>query len=184
MRKAGKRLKMQDIPGEWFVKLSSSGNGHTYLWPKSVKPHITLFDLMADKTIYSRKPCIKKKYWKFYFSKQGSLISQVILMFFTFSNLIKLCSLYMTREQSWHLGYWFTKKFQMIWQYHLVTSALIMKKIWGRVKYTNIYSSLVATVFNLIKVWVKSPLFMTIFLLSTWCHVNHYNFVNYTHNFI
>ena len=66
-------------------------NGQIYLRPRPVKPEITLSDLMADKAVYSGKPCIEGNEWGLYVSKLGSMFSQLILMSFTFSNFIKFC---------------------------------------------------------------------------------------------
>jgi hypothetical protein len=69
-----------------------------------VKQEITLSDLMVDKTVYSGKPCIEGSEWGLYFSKLGSMVSQIILMSFTFSNLVKFCDLYM-RTVSAHMSW-------------------------------------------------------------------------------
>lgn len=62
------------------AKGAPRSNGQIYLWPRPVKPDTTLSDLMGDKTVYSGKPCIEGSEWGLYFSKPGSLISQVMLM--------------------------------------------------------------------------------------------------------
>ena len=84
------------------AKGAPQANGQIYLRPKPVKSGITLSDLMVDRTVYSGKPCIKGSKWGLYFSKLGSMFSQIMLMPFTFSDIVKLCDLY-TRKNPTHM---------------------------------------------------------------------------------
>lgn len=86
------------------AKGAPRANGQIYLRPKPVKPEIKLSDLMVDKTVYSGKPCIEGGEWGLYFSKLCSMVLQMILMSFNFSNLVKFCDLY-TRSISAHMSW-------------------------------------------------------------------------------
>lgn len=60
-------------------------NGQIYLRPKPVKPGTTLSDLVANKIVYSGKPCIEGSEWGVYFGKSVShLAVSYMLIYFIF----------------------------------------------------------------------------------------------------
>ena len=62
-------------------------NGQIYLRPRPVKSGTVLADLIADRPVYSGKPCIEGNEWGLYFGEFQFQTSRYNLNIFTFSNL-------------------------------------------------------------------------------------------------